>query len=147
MRGTLMGRLNGRVVVITGGGSGVGLATAKLCLAERARVAICGRTTSKIQAAAESLNGGANLFATACDVTVPDKVAAFVRGVTAKFGRIDILVNNAGTNIKNRTMAEMTPESWQAMIAANLDGAFYWTAAVLPQMRERKDGVIININS
>lgn len=142
-----MGRLNGRVALVTGGGSGVGLATAKLLLAERAKVAICGRTVSKIQAAAAALDAGANLFATACDVTMPDKVESMVRAVTAKFGRIDILVNNAGTNIKNRTMKEMTPEAWRAMLAANLDGAFYCTAAVLPQMRDRKDGVIININS
>jgi len=142
-----MGRLSGRVALITGGGSGVGLATAKLLLAEKARVAICGRTMSKIQAAADALDGGAGLFATMCDVTVPDKVEAMVRAVTAKFGRIDILVNNAGMNIKKRAMHEMTPETWREMLATNLDGAFYCTAAVLPQMREHKDGVIININS
>src|SRR5207244_2694083 len=83
------------VALITGGGSGVGLATAKLFLAERAKVAICGRTTSKIQAAAETLDGGANLFATACDVAVPDKVAALVRAGTGQSGDIDILVDNA----------------------------------------------------
>src|SRR5712692_6343719 len=142
-----MARLNGRVALITGGGSGVGLATAKLCLKEGAKVAIAGRTADKIRKAAETLAGGANLLASACDVTVPEQVAAWVRETTAKFGRIDILVNNAGMNIKKRMMCELTPETWRTMLAANLDGAFYCTAAVLPQMRERKDGVIINVNS
>jgi NADP-dependent 3-hydroxy acid dehydrogenase YdfG len=141
-----MGRLKGRVALITGGGSGVGLATAKLLLQDGAKVAIAGRTAAKIQSAAKSL-GGANVLALTCDVAQAEQVAAMVRDVTAKFGKIDILVNNAGMNIKNRTTRELTPEAWRTMLAANLDGAFYCTSAVLPQMRERKDGVIININS
>ena len=142
-----MGQLTGRVALITGGGSGVGLATAKRFLAEGAKVAIAGRTAAKIHAAAETLGGGTDLFATVCDVTDPAQVATLMRDTTAKFGRIDILVNNAGMNIKNRTIRELTPEAWRAMLAANLDGAFYCTSAVLPQMRDRRDGVIININS
>ena len=65
------------------------------------------------------------------------------RGSTARARTM----NNAGMNIKNRATHELTPEAWRAMLAANLDGAFYCTSAVLPQMRDRKDGVIININS
>src|SRR5258708_23837219 len=114
-----MGRLNGRVALITGGGSGVGLATAKLFLHEGAKVAIAGRTAAKIQAAAQSLGGGADVLALACDVSVPEQVAVLVRDTTAKFGRIDILVNNAGMNIKNRTTRELTPEAWRAMLPAN----------------------------
>jgi NADP-dependent 3-hydroxy acid dehydrogenase YdfG len=147
MRDSDMARLSGRVALITGGGSGVGLATAKRFLEEGAKVAIAGRTASKIQAAAEALGGGANLFAATCDVAVPEQVTALIRDVMAKFGRIDILVNNAGMNIKNRTMSELTPESWRTMLGTNLDAAFFCMSAVLPQMRERKDGVIININS
>jgi len=142
-----MAQLKGRVALITGGGSGVGLATAKLFLAEGAHVAIAGRDAEKLRKAAAELNGGALLLAQPCDVTVPAQVQALVEAATKKFGRIDILVNNAGMNIKNRAMRELTPETWRAMIAANLDGAFYCTAAVLPAMRQRKDGVIININS
>jgi len=56
-------------------------------------------------------------------------------------------VNNAGTNIKDRTFRELTPESWDAMIRANLDGAFYCTKAVLQQMLDRKDGIIVNVVS
>ncbi|MFO0822730.1 MAG: SDR family NAD(P)-dependent oxidoreductase [Gemmataceae bacterium] len=66
---------------------------------------------------------------------------------TKAFGRVDILVNNAGTNIKERTLRELTTETWDMMIGANLNGAFYCTKAVLPQMLGRKDGIIVNVVS
>ena len=56
-------------------------------------------------------------------------------------------MNNAGTNLKDRTLRELTPEAWDMMIRTNLDGAFYCTKAVLPQMLDRKDGVIVNVVS
>jgi NADP-dependent 3-hydroxy acid dehydrogenase YdfG len=74
-------------------------------------------------------------------------VKSLVGKVTAAFGGIDVLVNNAGTNIKDRTMRQLTPESWQLLIRSNLDGAFYCIHEVLPQMLERKDGVIVNVSS
>src|SRR5262249_26217025 len=64
-----------------------------------------------------------------------------------RLGRIDILVNNAGLNIKQRAFRELTPETWQLLVGANLDGAFYCMHAVLPQMLERRDGLIINVSS
>jgi len=142
-----MSQLDGRVALITGGGSGVGLATAKLFLKEGARVAIAGRDAEKLRKAAASLNGAERLLAQPCDVTVPAQVQALIDAVKRKLGRIDILVNNAGMNIKKRMFGELTPETWRTMVAGNLDGAFYCTAAVLPQMRQRRDGVIIFINS
>jgi len=142
-----MARLENRVALITGGGSGVGLATAKSFLDAGARVGIAGRDAEKLRKAAAMLSGGERLLVQPCDVTVPAQVDALVSAVTQKIGRIDILVNNAGMNIKKRAIAELTPETWRAMVAANLDGAFYCTAAVLPQMRQRRDGVIINVNS
>lgn len=142
-----MPQLSDRVALITGGGSGVGLATAKLFLAAGARAAIVGRDGEKLQRAAASLAGGDRLLAVPADVSVPEQVAAVVKRVTDTFGRIDILVNNAGMNIKGRTIKELTPETWRQMVAVNLDSAFYCVHAVLPQMRQRRDGVIININS
>jgi NADP-dependent 3-hydroxy acid dehydrogenase YdfG len=70
-----------------------------------------------------------------------------VQDVTRRLGRIDILVNNAGVNIKERSFRELTPENWHLLLGANLHGAYYCMHAVLPQMRERRDGLIININS
>jgi NADP-dependent 3-hydroxy acid dehydrogenase YdfG len=81
------------------------------------------------------------------DVTNAPNVADMVKAITQEFGRVDILVNNAGMNIKQRSIRELTPQSWRLMVGANLDGAFYCIHEVLPQMRQRKDGVIININS
>jgi NADP-dependent 3-hydroxy acid dehydrogenase YdfG len=142
-----MSKLTGRTALVTGGGSGIGLATAKILLDEGARVAIAGRDAVKLRRAAESLKAAERVFAHAADVSNPEQVAALVQAVTAKFGRIDILVNNAGTNIKERAFRQLTPESWKLLIGANLDGAFYCTRAVLPQMLERKEGLIINVNS
>jgi NADP-dependent 3-hydroxy acid dehydrogenase YdfG len=70
-----------------------------------------------------------------------------VENVRSRFGRIDILVNNAGINIKNRAFREVTPEAWQKVLRANLDGAFYCIHYVLPSMIERRDGIVINIDS
>jgi NADP-dependent 3-hydroxy acid dehydrogenase YdfG len=142
-----MGKLAGKVAVVTGGGSGVGKATAKAFLAEGAKVAIAGRNAEKLNAVVAELGGGANLIAVPTDVTVAEQCSALIRKATEAFGRVDILVNNAGTNIKDRTLRELTPESWDAMIRANLDGAFYCTHAVLKQMLDRKDGVIVNVVS
>ncbi len=142
-----MAKLQTKTVLITGGGSGVGLAAARLFLKEGARVAIAGRNAAKLNAAATELKGGADLIAHSADITDAKQAADLIGHVTKAFGRIDILVANAGMNIKERTMRELTPQSWRTMIAGNLDGAFYCIHAVLPQMRDRKDGVIICINS
>lgn len=142
-----MSRLAGKRALVTGGGSGIGLAVAGLFLREGARVAITGRNADKLRRAAESLGGGERVLPVACDVGDPVQVKSLVTRVTAAFGGIDVLVNNAGTNIKDRTMRQLTPESWQLLIRSNLDGAFYCIHEVLPQMLERKDGVIVNVSS
>ena len=142
-----MSKLAGKVVVITGGGSGVGKAVALLCLKEGAKVVIAGRDAAKLAAVAAEANAGDRLRAVTTDVTSAQQCQALIDSATQAFGRVDILVNNAGTNLKARTIRELTPESWDAMIRTNLDGAFYCTKAVLPQMFERKDGVIVNVVS
>ncbi len=142
-----MGKLANRVAVITGGGSGVGKATAALFLQEGGRVVIAGRDATKLEAVAHELKAGENLRFLPTDVGDAGQCAALMQFATKAFGHIDILVNNAGTNIKERTLRELTPEVWDLMIRANLNGAFFCTKAVLPQMLARRDGVIINIVS
>jgi NAD(P)-dependent dehydrogenase (short-subunit alcohol dehydrogenase family) len=142
-----MSKLAGRTALVTGGGSGIGLAVARALLGEGARVAITGRDEDKLRRAAGALGAGDALIYHAADVTDPEQVQALVRDVSARLGRIDILVNNAGANLKERTFRDLTPQTWRRMLAANLDGAFYCCHAVLPQMAERKDGLIINVNS
>src|SRR5262245_26459447 len=141
LRGHSMGQLKDKIALITGGGSGVGLATARLFLQEGAKVAITGRDQGKLLAAVDSLKAGDRLQVHACDVTAAGPVQALVQRVTDRFGRIDILVNNAGTNIKARRMRELTPEAWDQLVRTNLDGAFYCIHAVLPQMLQRRDGL------
>src|SRR5262245_2851702 len=139
-----MAGLAGRGVLITGGGSGVGQAAAKLFAQAGAKVAIAGRDEAKLRKTATGIHG---VIFNTCDVTDAADVAELIKTVTAQLGRIDVLVNNAGTNIKARRMRELTVENWNRLVRTNLDGAFYCIKEVLPQMLERKDGVIINVNS
>jgi NADP-dependent 3-hydroxy acid dehydrogenase YdfG len=142
-----MSKLKDKVAVVTGGGSGVGKATAALFLKEGARVVIAGRDAGKLEAVAKELAAGDWLRTHATDVGKSDQCRALIEFAMKAFGRVDILVNNAGTNLKERTLRELTPESWDMMVGANLNGAFYCTKAVLPQMLDRKDGVIVNVVS
>jgi NADP-dependent 3-hydroxy acid dehydrogenase YdfG len=82
-----------------------------------------------------------------CDVTHRDSVGQFVQWAIEQAGPIDMLVNAAGANIKNRTIAEMRPEQWDQLIAVNATGAYNCMAAVLPGMRQRRSGLIVNISS
>ena len=142
-----MSRLTDKKILVTGGGSGIGLATARALLAEGAEVAITGRNEKKLAEAVASCGAGAKVFSHAADLTDPAQVQKLVDGVTAKMGRIDILVNNAGLNIKDRLFRDLTPETWRELVGGNLDGAFFCTHAVLPQMRARKSGLVITVNS
>ena len=142
-----MARLDGTTVLITGGGSGIGLATARALLGEGAAVAIAGRDEAKLQAAADSLAAPERVRVHQCDVTDKAQVRRLVEAVTQEFGRIDVLVNNAGANVKNRAVQDLDPATWDHLVRVNLDGVFYCTHAVLPQMRDRKDGIIVNISS
>jgi NADP-dependent 3-hydroxy acid dehydrogenase YdfG len=143
----IMSKLQNKVAVITGGGSGVGKSAALLFLKEGAKVVVAGRDADKLKAVVAEANAPDRIRAVPTDVTSSDQCKALIDAATKAFGRVDILVNNAGANLKARTIRELTPESWDWMVRTNLDGAFYCTSAVLPQMLERKDGVIVNVVS
>src|SRR5688572_4535357 len=142
-----MTNFQGKSVLITGGGSGIGQAAARLFLQAGASVAIAGRDQQKLDAAAKQIGGEGRVLCHAADVSDPEQAAALIRAVEKRFGKVDILVNNAGTNIKERTFRELTPEVWQRLLRVNLDGAFYCIHAAFPGMAARGDGIIININS
>jgi NADP-dependent 3-hydroxy acid dehydrogenase YdfG len=142
-----MTSLTDQGILITGGGSGIGLAAARLLAEAGARVAIAGRDAKKMEQAVADWPPKIRPFRWPADVSDPDQAASLVQKVTKELGRIDILVNNAGTNLKERTMRQLTIEAWQQLIRTNLDGAFYCIHAVLPQMLERRNGLIVNIVS
>lgn len=140
--------LKGRVAVVTGGSRGLGLQMAEALGEMGARVAITARKQSELDEAVAKLSkAGIDAKAWATDLGKREAIAPFADALLAHYGKVDILVNNAGTNLKERTMRELTPETWDRMIRANLDGTFYCMHYALPGMLERKDGVIVNVVS
>jgi NADP-dependent 3-hydroxy acid dehydrogenase YdfG len=140
-------RLAGKSCLVTGAGSGIGLAIARSFLQEGARVAITGRAEAKLERAAGELGAPDRVLYRAADVTDVAQVGALVQQIAKQWGPVEILVNNAGINTKTRTFRELTPEIFEELVRVNLEGAFYCMHAVLPAMLERQDGVIINISS
>ena len=130
-------------IVIVGGGTGMGAASARALAKAGAQVLIGGRRMEVLEAAAE----GTDIICQTIDVADRENTNAFFASAKEKLGRIDVLINAAGINIKNRSMAEMTPEQWDQVLAINATGAYNCLHAVLPEMRERKDGFIINVSS
>jgi NAD(P)-dependent dehydrogenase (short-subunit alcohol dehydrogenase family) len=138
--------LRGRVAWITGGGSGIGLAGALELAQAGAHVVISGRTAATHENALSELKQVGSAEAALLDVADKKAVAATAAGIEKRHGRIDILVNSAGTNIGKRNFANMSAAGWDEVVAINLSGLFYCCHAVIPGMRSRKDGLIINIS-
>lgn len=138
-------RIAGKVILLTGGGSGIGRAIALKLLEAGARLAIVGRNEANLDET-NRLAGG-KLLVQVCDATQPSQVENTVTEVKKALGSIDILINNAGMNLKDRYIRNLTTEGWQQTIQGNLDSAFYFTRAVIGGMIEKKRGHIINISS
>lgn len=139
--------LAGKHALITGGGTGIGAGIA-IALAEAGcRVAIAGRRAEKLTEAAARFSGTPGILTFAADVAERDSVAKLFAWAEQELGQIDILVNSAGVNVQKRTMLDLAPEDWDKLLKVNATGAYNTMRAVLPQMRERKDGLIVNISS
>jgi gluconate 5-dehydrogenase len=139
--------LTGARALITGGGSGLGLAIARGLGRAGARVALNGRNRDKLRAASVAL--GQEKIETLIapfDVTDAAAVSAGLEAVHRDLGPIDILVNNAAIN-ERKLLEEFSLDEWRALMAANLDGPFLVTRAVLPAMKARRRGKIINLCS
>ena len=136
-------------ILITGGGTGIGLGIAALAARQGAQVAISGRRIEKLQEAANAVEtgGGPSILVQACDVGQRDQADALLDWATREMGHVDVLVNSAGINVPKRSMEELSPEDWDRLINVNATGAYNTMRAVLPQMRERRDGLIVNISS
>jgi len=137
-------RLSGKVVLITGGTSGIGEATAKLLAREGARVAITGRRRELGEAVAAQIgqSGGEAIFITA-DITQMEDCHRSIDKTIAAFGRIDVLFNNAGI-VTQGTLEETSEEDWARTFDANVKGTYVMTKLVLPIMRQQGGGVIVN---
>ena len=142
-----MSSLKGKIVAITGGGTGIGAGIATVLAQAGCRVAIGGRRLEKLQAIADAVESETPIHCHALDVADASSVDAFFADVKSHFGDPDILVNSAGVNIQKRTMAEMVPEDWERVMQINASGAYRCIHAVLPAMRERRDGLVVNISS
>ncbi len=137
-----MGRLDGKVALITGAGSGIGQAAALLFLREGARV-IAGVYEPGDGPALERDTAPGSLFSVEADISEDAGAARLVRAAVDHFGGLDILVNNAGTESPG-TVTETTAEQWQRLIDVNLKGAFLCAKHAVPEMLKRGCGSIVN---
>lgn len=136
--------LKDKVAVVIGGGTGIGLGIAVALADAGCQVAISGRREEKLKQAAE---GHEAMKYFAADAANRESVRSLFDWVAQEMGAVDILVNSAGINIPNRTMEAMNPEQWDAVMSVNATGVYNTMHAVLPAMRERGDGLIINVAS
>ncbi len=139
--------LSGKTALITGGGSGLGFAMARGLAEAGARIVINGRGAAKLDTAASILKSdGLQVETAVFDVTDSAAVNAGIAEVVARCERIDILVNNAG--VQHRApIEEFSDADWRRVLATNLDAPFFLARAVIPAMKVRKAGKIINIGS
>src|SRR3954462_932237 len=139
--------LKGKVAWITGGGSGIGLAGALEFARAGAHVVISGRSREVLLSSEKQLKAAGSGEAVSMDVSDQKEVAKTAAAILKRLGRIDVLVNSAGINSPKRNFHNVSLESWDQIVAINLSGMFYCCHAVLPSMRARKDGLVINISS
>src|SRR5689334_3438930 len=136
-------RDEGRVLLITGAGRGMGTDIAKAALAAGYKTVATGRNIEKVTKAVRASD---NLLVVKLDVTNPGDAQAAVKATLDKFGRIDVLVNNAG-NFYAGFFEEITPENFRAQVETNLFGPVNVTRAALPVMRKQQSGLIVTISS
>lgn len=142
-----MGRLEDKVIIVTGGARGIGAAFSERLCQEGAKVVIADVLDGEATAARISNSGAANFVRT--DVTKTESVKTLVDDTLARHGRIDGLVNNAAlfANLQTRPFWEIDENEWDAVMAVNVRGPFLLAKAVAPHMIERKSGKIVNIAS
>lgn len=139
--------VNGKVIVITGAGRGIGKAAAKTLAEKGAKVVACDRDFEAVQGVEQEIKAaGGEAVGLMVDVTNRTQIDEMVNTTVEKFGRIDVLINNAGIT-QDSTLVKMTPEQFDRVIDINLKGVFHCTQAVVPQMIKQGKGKIINTSS
>jgi 3-oxoacyl-[acyl-carrier protein] reductase len=140
-------RINEKVAIVTGGAQGIGQGICFRLAEEGAKVAIFDLNLAEAKKTAKEIEkSGGTALALKVDVSKSSEVDAAVKQVTSKFGKVDILVNNAGISLTSK-VANMTEEIWDRTLDVNLKGVFLCCRAVIPHMKERKYGKIINLAS
>jgi 3-oxoacyl-[acyl-carrier protein] reductase len=139
--------LKGKSVIVTGGGTGIGRGVALALGGEGANVAVCGRRRDPLEETVATIGDqGGSAVAVQADVSRPEDVARVVAATVERFGTLDALVNNAGIGGGSEVHTHDL-DAWERVIAVNLGGPFLMSRAVLPLMRERRRGHIVNISS
>src|SRR5437764_1413852 len=143
-----MGRLDGQVAIVTGGGSGIGREAAKMLAAEGAHVVVAGRRKEPLtQVVGEIQRAGGKAMARQADVGKHTEAVALARLTVDTLGRVDILVNNAGHSSKARSIRWVGKPEWDSVLDVNLNGVYALTQAVLPDMLARGGGTIVPASS
>ncbi len=138
-------RFEGKTVIVTGAGSGIGAATAKRFHADGANVVLSGRTAEKLEKVAAGLADRSRVLVQPGDVSEEGDVKALVQAAADRFGGVDVLVNNAGVAVSG-PFAETSWEDWRKVISIDLDGIFHTTKACLPHLL-KAGGSIVNVSS
>lgn len=145
---SLAGAVRGKVVLITGGSSGIGLATAQRCASAGAKVVIVARDPGKLETAREQIAERGEVHAYACDITDAAASESLAKTLLADFGVVDVLVNNAGRSIRRAIDASFDRfHDFDRTMQVNYFAAIRLTMALLPSMLERGDGHVVNISS
>lgn len=144
----MAGALQGQVALVTGGGSGIGRATALMLAAESARVVVMGRRLEPLQAVAEEIrSAGGQAWARQADLQEREQLLALVRWIGTEVGPVGILVNNAGLTSRVRNIRWIEPDDWESAMSVNLTAVYVLIQAVLPGMLEADGGTIVTVSS
>jgi len=140
-------RLSDKVCIVTGGASGIGLATCDVFAREGAKVVIADRDLAAANKAVAALvQKGGKAIAVQCDVSNAESVAAMIQATVAAHGRLDVIVNNAGYGIAG-SLSETSDEDWEALMGVNVRGVFLCCKHAIKQMQKNGGGTIVNVAS